>query len=69
MNLMLRIWLKENTCFKNPENPRCIDLFLTNSVSSFIHTSTGLSDFHKMIVTFPKAKPKSVHIGIFLDTE
>ena len=65
--------VKENTCFKNPENPRCIDLFLTNSVRSFIHTSTistGLSDFHKMIVTvlkttFPKAKPKIVHYRDF----
>ena len=25
----------EKTCFENPENPRCIDLFLTNSVQSF----------------------------------
>ena len=56
--------VKENTCFKNLENPSCIDLFITNSVQSFIHTTTictGLSDFHKMIVTvlkttFPKAK-------------
>ena len=23
------------TCFKNPENSRCIDLFLKNSVKSF----------------------------------
>ena len=56
--------VRENTCFKNLENPSCIDLFLTNSFQSFIHTTTvctGLSDFHKMIVTvlkttFPKAK-------------
>ena len=42
------------TCFKNPENSRCIDLFLKNSVESFQNTSvfaTGISDFHKMILT------------------
>ena len=58
--------VKEKTCFKSLDNPSCIDLFLTNSPQSFQNTttvSTGLSDFHKMIVTvmkttFPKAKPK-----------
>ena len=58
--------LKEKTCFKSLDNPSSIDLFLTNSFRSFQSTttvSTGLSDFHKMIVTvlkttFPKAKPK-----------
>ena len=60
--------VKESTCFKNPDNPSCIDLFLTNSSNSFVNTSTvstGLSDFHKMIITvlkttFPKAKPRIV---------
>ena len=60
--------VKEKTCFKSIENPSCIDLFITNSFRSFQNTttlSTGLSDFHKMIVTvmkttFPKAKPKIV---------
>ena len=58
----------EKTCFKNPENPRCIDLFLTNSVQSFQSTSvfaTSVSDFHKMILTvlktsFPKSAPKKI---------
>ena len=58
----------EKTCFKNPENPRCIDLFLTNSVQSFQSTSvfaTDVSDFHKMILTvlktsFPKSAPKKI---------
>ena len=27
----LKALIKQNTCFKNPENPTCIDLFLTNS--------------------------------------
>ena len=26
---------KERTCFKNPNNPSCIDLFLTNTIRSF----------------------------------
>ena len=58
--------VKEPTCFKNPDNPSCIDLFLTNSYRSFQNTTavaTGLSDFHKMAVTvmkttFPKAPPQ-----------
>ena len=60
--------VKEITCFKTLENPSCIDLFVTNSGNSFQNTttvSTGLSDFHKMIITvlkttFPKAKPRIV---------
>ena len=49
-------------------NPSCIDLFITNSSNSFQNTgvvSTGLSDFHKMVVTvlkstYTKAKPKEI---------
>ena len=49
--------IKEKTCFKNPENPTCIDLILTNSPSSFQDSTvveTGLSDFHKMCVAVMK---------------
>ena len=49
--------LRESTCYKNPENPSCIDLFLTNSPNSFQNSGvveTGLSDFHRMIVTVMK---------------
>ena len=61
--------VKETTCYKNIENPSVIDLFLTNSSSSFQHTTTvetGLSDFHKMVITvmkttFPKAQPKIIY--------
>ena len=60
--------VKEPTCFKNPDNPSCIDLFISNSYRSFMKTtavSTGLSDFHKMIITvmrttFPKAEPRTI---------
>ena len=60
--------VKEPTCFKNPDNPSCIDLFVTNFPRSFLRTTTittGLSDFHKMIVTvmrttFPKSEPQVI---------
>ena len=60
--------VKEDTCFKNPKNPSCIDLFITNCPMSFQNTkvlANGLSDFHKMPITvlklkFQKAKPKEV---------
>ena len=60
--------VKDPTCYKNAENPSCIDLFITNSYQSFQKTttvSTGLSDFHKMAVTilkttFPRAKPRII---------
>ena len=46
--------VKEHTCFKSKDNPSCIDLIITNSPLSFQNTTTvvtGLSDFHKMVVT------------------
>ena len=60
--------VKEPTCYKNVDNPSCIDLILTNSPLSFQHTKViniGCSDFHKMSVTvlktkFVKSKPKQV---------
>ena len=60
--------VKDKTCFKNVENPSCIDLFITNSANSFQNTTsvfTGLSDCHKMVLTvmkstFPKVKPKQI---------
>ena len=50
----LRSIVKQPTCYKNPENPSCMDLFITNCTRSFLNTSlyeTGLSDFHKLVVT------------------
>ena len=47
------------TCFKNVDNPSSIDIILTNKAYSFQNTiriSTGLSDFHKMVMTSIKAK-------------
>ena len=56
------------TCFKNPDNPSCVDLILTNCSRSFQNSGvieTGLSDFHKLVVTvmkttFKKFKPKII---------
>ena len=60
--------VKEATCFANPTNPSCLDLFVTNSYRSFQKTTTlttGLSDCHKMVLTvlkttFPKAQPRVI---------
>ena len=62
-------FIRESTCYKNPENPSCLGLFLTNSPNSFQNSSvveTGLSDFHGMIVTvmknsFQRLPPKRRH--------
>ena len=64
----IRNLVKHPTCFKNLENPSCIDLLLTNKPLSFQNITvieTGLSDFHKMIVDvmkmhFPKMKPRVI---------
>ena len=53
----LKNLVKQNTCFKNPDKPTCIDLILTNCPRSFQNTDTfeiGLSDFHKLIFTVLK---------------
>ena len=58
----------KSSCFKNVNNPSCIDLFITNSPRSFQNTTVltnGLSDFHKMALTvfkmkFEKGMPKEV---------
>ena len=45
------------TCYKNTANRTCIDLMLTSFNQIFQNSSTietGLSDFHKMIVTILK---------------
>ena len=61
----LRNSVKQKACLKNPENPSCIELILTNSPRSFQNSNvfeTGLSDFHKLTTTvlkhFPKLKPQ-----------
>ena len=68
INYGLNNIVKDNTCFKNPNNPSCIDLILTNKPRSFQNTTTfdiGLSDFHRMVLTsfkciLDKREPKEV---------
>ena len=58
--------IRESAYYKNPS---CMDLFLTNSPNSFQNSGvveTGLSDFHRMIVTvmktsFQRLTPKIRH--------
>ena len=60
--------IKDKTCFKNPHNPSCVDLSITNRPKSFQNSTvieTGLSDFHKMPLTvikvfLKKQRPKIV---------
>ena len=62
----LKNLVKEPTCFKNVENPSCIDLILTNKPLHFQSTKvieSGLSDCHKFTITiltsnFVKQEPK-----------
>ena len=55
----LKNLIKVTTCFKNPDFSTSIDAMLTTSYRSF-HNScaieTGLSDFHKIIVTVMKSR-------------
>ena len=53
----LKHLVKNPTCFKNPVRPSCIDLILTNKRKRFqscVLLETGISDFHKMVVTVLK---------------
>ena len=60
---------KEPTCYKNSDNPSCIDLILTSKPLSFENlcvVETGLSDFHRMILavtkmTFQNLKPRVIN--------
>ena len=54
----------QSTCYKNPDEPTCIDLILANLPNCIQNNvfETGLSDFHMMIVSelkmrFQKLKP------------
>ena len=61
------------TCY--PNNPSCMDHILTNSPRSFLQTKTvftGLSDFHKLVLSviklhFCKAKAKEISYRNFRD--
>ena len=69
--------IKDPTCFKNPDNPSCIDVILTNKKVNFQNSSvieTGLSDHHKMVFTvlktdFKKVDPISVNYRSYKNFE
>ena len=69
----LKNLIKQPTCFKNLENPTCIDHILTNHPKSFHLSSvfeTGLADFHKLTLTVLKVfhakhKPKIIQYREF----
>ena len=60
--------IEKPTCYKNHDNPICIDLILTNRRGYFQHSNvfeTGISDFHLLIATqlkmgFQKNLPKII---------
>ena len=60
--------INKPTCFKKREKPSCVDLILTNCPRSFQNScaiETGLSDFHKPLVTvmkttYKKSQPKII---------
>ena len=55
----LKNLIKVPTCFKNPDFLTSIDVMLTTSYRGFYNScaiETGLSDFHKMIVTVMKSR-------------
>ena len=59
--------INDPTCFKNPESPSCIDLILANNPYSFQNSwviETGLSDFHKMIVSVMKTTIEKLKLRI-----
>ena len=59
----LKNLVKEPNCYKHPNKPSCIDLFLTNCARSFHNTcvfETGLSDFDKLVVTLLRSKSESL---------
>ena len=49
--------IKDDTCFKNPGKPACINLITTSRPKCFqnsVTLETGLSDFHKVTLTVMK---------------
>ena len=63
------------TCFKNPEKPSFIDLILKNFPRSFQNScaiKTGLSDFHKLVITvmkttYRKSQPEIIIYYVILN--
>ena len=67
-NYNLKNLIKQPTCYKNPGNPTCIDLMLSNAPRSFQSTcvlETGLPDVHLITLavmrkSFQKLQPRII---------
>ena len=67
--------IKDETCFKNPNQSSCIDLIITSRSKSFQNSMViekGLSDFHKICITVMKMycnkqNPSITHYRKFKD--
>ena len=62
-NYNLKSLIKQPTCYKNPNKPKCIDLILTNVPRMFQITCVleiDLSDFRVMTVTVMRKKFRKI---------
>ena len=63
-HIFLEKMVKRPTCFKNPAKTTCIDLLITNTHQMFQNATTyetGLSDFHKLVLSIMKLTKKDHH--------
>ena len=66
-SIVVKNLIKDNTCFKNPLKPSCIDLIITNRSKNFqssVAVETGLSDFHKIMLSVMKVIYKKQNSNI-----
>ena len=64
----LKCFIKQPTCFKNPENPSCIRLLLTNGTRIFRNsyvTAIMVSDFQMMAVSVMKLHYRNTAWKVF----
>ena len=61
----LKSFVEEKNCFKSVSNPVCMNLFLKNNALSFKSSktvSTGLSEFHKLVLNHKKYSVEIINI-------
>ena len=66
-NFNLTSMINKPTSYKNPDKPTSIDLILKKCPGSFQNScvmETGLSDFHKVIVTVMKTSYRKIEPSI-----
>ena len=65
-NYGLKTLIRQPTCYKNPSNPACIDLILTNVLFSFQNictVETGPSDFHLMTLPVMRKVLRNIRLN------